>query len=344
MADVKFSVIVPVYNLEAYVGDCIDSLLKQIYKAYEIIIIDDGSSDSSRDICDRYEKKYSNVIVVHKKNGGVVSARKEGTKIARGDYIVCIDGDDTVDNEYLLYFKEIIEKYGADIVTCGYYKYNLSDIVSGTAGFEEGFYDSKRKEKELLTCLFADERGKSLPVSVWGKAIKRELFEKEIKEVDDSLNMGEDAACIIPCFYYAKSVYLGKDAHYIYRFRESQLTSSKKVYDMMNPLIRKKHYEKRIEINKEDYIDQLSRVTTKALTTAVISQFNRNDSQNEIKRSIKKALKMPEYSEAIDRCRYKGISMKRIETMMVKTKMPSMMKLLYLYKRTRDNHRRVVTK
>ena len=89
-----FSIIVPVYKAEKYLDDCIKSLLKQTITDFEVILVDDGSPDRSGEICDDYSEKYKFIKTIHKKNEGLVSARKAGAKVAVGKYIVCVDSDD----------------------------------------------------------------------------------------------------------------------------------------------------------------------------------------------------------------------------------------------------------
>lgn len=99
------SIIVPVYNVESYLEQCIDSILAQSYKNLEIILVDDGSTDRSGDICDRYAEKDSRIHVVHKANGGLSSARNAGLKICHGDYLGFVDSDDYIDPDmYKVYW------------------------------------------------------------------------------------------------------------------------------------------------------------------------------------------------------------------------------------------------
>lgn len=117
------SVIVPVYNVEKYIGRCVDSLLGQTYKNIEIILVDDGSSDGSSLLCDHYATENKNVIVIHKKNGGLSSARNEGLRLARGQYIGFVDSDDWISNDMYEYLYNLIIGYDADassiwFVTC----------------------------------------------------------------------------------------------------------------------------------------------------------------------------------------------------------------------------------
>lgn len=107
---IKFSITVPVYNVEIYLKDCIESILKQSFDDYEILLIDDGSTDRSGLICDEYASLYSRITVIHKGNGGLSDARNVGIKNAKGEYLVFIDSDDYIDIDSLEKFDEQIEK------------------------------------------------------------------------------------------------------------------------------------------------------------------------------------------------------------------------------------------
>ena len=110
MKIVKFSIIVPVYNVEQYLKDCIESILKQVFKDYEILLIDDGSTDSSGLICDEYAASYPQIKVIHKKNGGLSDARNVGIKKAKGEYLIFIDSDDYIELGTLDNFNNQLEK------------------------------------------------------------------------------------------------------------------------------------------------------------------------------------------------------------------------------------------
>lgn len=110
------SVVVPVYNVEAYLEKCIDSIIHQDYENVEIILVDDGSTDRSGEICDRYSQQYNNVTTIHQNNMGLSGARNTGTANANGDYIAYVDSDDWVSLDYISYQIKLAEKYNADIV------------------------------------------------------------------------------------------------------------------------------------------------------------------------------------------------------------------------------------
>lgn len=114
----KVSVIIPVYNAEKYLGKCLDSIINQTYKNLEIILIDDGSTDNSSKICDKYACRDDRIIVIHNNNKGVSSSRNYGIEISTGKYILFIDSDDTVDNNYVYYLLRENKNYEYDIVYC----------------------------------------------------------------------------------------------------------------------------------------------------------------------------------------------------------------------------------
>ena len=113
----KISIVVPVYNIEKYIGKCIDSIISQTYHNYELILVDDGSKDGSANICDEYAKNNKNIKVIHKSNGGLSDARNAGINEATGDYVIFVDGDDFIkDSDCLQYLASELEKEQVDLL------------------------------------------------------------------------------------------------------------------------------------------------------------------------------------------------------------------------------------
>lgn len=119
----KITVVVPVYNMAAYLSACIDSLLKQTFQSYEIILVDDGSVDGSAGLCDQLAEKHEKIRVIHKPNGGLSSARNCGIDHAKGEYIIFPDPDDWVEPNYLEYLITLLENENADLSVCGFYRF-----------------------------------------------------------------------------------------------------------------------------------------------------------------------------------------------------------------------------
>ena len=123
----KLSIIIPIYNVERYLEETINSVLKQTFTDFELILVDDGSTDNSGKICDKYAQKDSRVKVIHKPNGGVSSARNAGVDNATGEFIGFVDSDDIISEVMYEGMINIAEKYGADIVQCTHVR-EISDL------------------------------------------------------------------------------------------------------------------------------------------------------------------------------------------------------------------------
>lgn len=185
----KVSVIVPVYKAESYLHKCIDSILQQSFRDFELILVDDGSPDASGRICDEYAKIDQRVSVVHKSNGGVSSARQKGLNMAKGDYVIFVDSDDWVEPDYLseLYNKALRES--ADMVICD-------------------FYEIERGEKNRVDCSFefvsSDELVKSLFCGFrcfcMNKLVRRSAFTDNSIEFPLDISIGEDMYVMVSLF------------------------------------------------------------------------------------------------------------------------------------------------
>lgn len=164
----KVSVIIPVYNVEQYVEKSIESVLNQSMKDIEIILVDDGSTDRSGEICDRYEKKDERIVVIHKKNGGLSSARNVGVKAAEGDYIGFIDSDDFV--EPLMYetLYRMAERDSADVAICGVYDVYKNGKVAQCDSREKFVCNQEEMFGHILL-------GEKISGTVCNKLIRKEI-------------------------------------------------------------------------------------------------------------------------------------------------------------------------
>lgn len=205
-----FSVLVPVYNVEKYLKNCLDSILNQTYEDYEIILVDDGSTDKSGNICDEYKRKNPDVInVVHKKNAGLLLARRTAIKMAKGDYIVNCDSDDFLEKNALEKIANIISEYNPDIIQYNlhlYYEDGRSISVNQGKKFvnpNKLYYDMDILKSYLINRQY----------NIWsmaGKCIKRTCYEcnKDYSEYE-FIKFGEDTLQSIEVYDNAKNfVYL----------------------------------------------------------------------------------------------------------------------------------------
>lgn len=225
MVEKMISVIVPVFNIEEYVGECIESIISQSYKDLEIILVDDGSTDCSGQICDSYAGKDRRIQVIHKSNGGLVSARKAGLEIAKGEYISYVDGDDWIDSQ--MYQKILEINSSADIIAfAGYEEYAPKEKCGYKKNtVKEGLYQSEDERFRLYSCMMVNgnffENG--VLTYLWSKLIRREILMTMQMNVPDIISYAEDAACVYPCLLKAESIYVTNELLYHYRVRQNSM-------------------------------------------------------------------------------------------------------------------------
>lgn len=202
-------------------------MLSQSFSDFELILVDDGSPDNCPAICDSYAARDSRIKVIHKENGGLVSARQAGIKIASGEYVFNLDGDDSVCPDALESAYDIIEKHHPDMV-CFSYKTCVNGIEAELMEeiVEEGLYSKPDIEKKLYPKLLSDINMNHLFYFAWGKAVKRSLITPHQLNVTRAISLAEDVSCITPCYLEAQSVYMSKKAIYLYTIRDDSLTTS----------------------------------------------------------------------------------------------------------------------
>ena len=166
------SVIVPVYNVERYIRQCVESILEQTYADLEIILVDDGSTDGSGSICDEYKLKDNRVVVIHKCNGGLSEARNAGLDIARGEYIGFVDSDDYIEPDMYEVLYKNCERYAADLAAARFVKFNTQGEVR--KNFTENIEVFSREE--MLRLFIVGDRRYEITMSVWDRLYKRELI------------------------------------------------------------------------------------------------------------------------------------------------------------------------
>ena len=167
----EISVIVPIYNVEKYLNKCLDSILQQTFTDYELILVDDGSTDTSEKIADEYAAKDDRITVIHKQNGGLSDARNCGLDKATGKYICFIDSDDWIEDTYLEELLSLAKNNEADIVICNYLKNSGDKSISQPS--DPGIVD--QTGKEAIDNLYGSRYGEY--VVAWNKLYRKEIFE-----------------------------------------------------------------------------------------------------------------------------------------------------------------------
>lgn len=227
MNEVKISVIVPIYMIEAYLSKCIDSILDQSFTDFELILVDNGSPDNCPQICDEYASKDNRIKVIHKEHGQLLSGRKEGLRNAKGKYVAYIDGDDWVDKFYLDILFNLAEVNNSDLVVTGHFREFDGKIEtvkpSYTGVFEENEIKNSILPKAMYNGTFCEHE---ISTYVWSKLFKRELLNEILFEVPGEIVMGEDAAITYTYLSISKKLTISRIPLYYYRQRNDSILKS----------------------------------------------------------------------------------------------------------------------
>lgn len=214
------SVVVIVFNVENFLEECINSIIYQNYSNIEIILVDDGSKDNSSIICDRFADEYQNIKVIHKKNGGLVDARRAGTEIAIGEYITFVDGDDWIDSDMYSDMMDYAHAYEADVVMSGIYR-NFDDHVKCDNNLlVPGFYSRETLEEEVFDKMMfsSKEMNHYVDPSLCNKVFRRNLLLNVLKRTDKKIYyLCEDAAVLYPVMLQSRRVFVAEKQYYHHR-------------------------------------------------------------------------------------------------------------------------------
>ena len=212
----KLSVIVPVYNTEKYLRECIDSILAQTFTDFELILVNDGSTDGSGAICDEYAAKDPRIQVIHQENGGITVARKSGVRAARGEYVTFVDSDDWIDKDM---YRIMLAGESADVVICNMVKSRNDGMFEIKCCVNPGLYDKQKLQDSFYpTMLFDFDRCQpAVHPSLCNKLIRCEIIRNVINNVADGITYGEDALCSYACMLDAEKIRMMTQGLYYYR-------------------------------------------------------------------------------------------------------------------------------
>lgn len=226
------SVIVPVYNTEKYLDKCIDSICRQTYKNLEIILINDGSSDNSLDICMKHQEKDSRIKIFSQKNKGLIETRKFGVSRAKGKLIGFVDSDDWIEKDMYSHLSKIAVDTNADLISSGIiHDYEAIKGCNGYDGifvfdnYAEGFYSDL--EKYIYPTMLHDEsiHNFGLNCNLVNKLFKKELLQNAYQNLNSDIFYGEDCLAAYTYCLLAKSIYISKSAFYHYNIRTDSMCS-----------------------------------------------------------------------------------------------------------------------
>lgn len=263
MGNVEVSIIVPVYNNEKYLKQCLDSIINQTFKDIEIILVDDGSTDKSASICDEYAKKDNRILIIHSENNGVSNARNIGIDKSQGKFIMFCDSDDWLENDYIeSHYNNMISK-NVDIVHSGIYRnFYKNNILkkNEAAGVSSELYIQKSDLHKYLEYILETMEGPFL--TSYAKIYKSDIIKNNNIYFDTKMIFHEDFDFTLRYLQLTESIYISKDIKYYYRAILGNQGLSKRnkanvIYEVskyhkeLNNLIKPLEYSK----NLRDYIE-----------------------------------------------------------------------------------------
>lgn len=226
MENPLISVLVPIYNIEPYLRKCIDSIIGQTYTNLEIILVDDGSVDECGTICELYAEQDQRISVIHKKNEGLVAARKSGLAIAKGEYILNVDGDDWIESDMVERLLSALIQTGSDVAQTGY-------IEEGGKGKKQIYdfvvekIDSSSRTRLVESWM---EKKPIVDNQIFTKLMQKEIFQKAYECVPDDMSYGEDCIFLTYLILQDIQIIMVDSCLYHYRIREGSLSHT--VYDV----------------------------------------------------------------------------------------------------------------
>lgn len=218
------SIIVPIYKIDKYLGICVESILNQTYKNLEIILVDDGSPDRCPELCDLYASKDSRIKVIHKQNGGLVSARKAGLLAATGSLIGYVDGDDWIGPGFYQSLLHSLIGADADIAIAGFKRELFASSTNLLNSLPSGIYEGDalvQVYKQMLSNGPFYMHG--VTTYLWNKLFRREVLEDAQMSVDNRITVGEDAAVVYKAILNSKRIIVTDNCAYHYRQREDSM-------------------------------------------------------------------------------------------------------------------------
>jgi glycosyltransferase involved in cell wall biosynthesis len=221
----KLSVIVPIYNVEKYLRKCLDSVVNQTLSDLEIILVDDGSPDRCGEICDEYAANDSRIKVIHKKNGGLPSARNAALDVATGEWVAFVDSDDWLELD--IYEKAVMagERKDVDILFFNSFRNNVTKETNISLFQNEFFSDDKKYIKSLqagVICLYFTQTHELYYGFPWDRIIKREFIMQNNLYFTDC-KAYEDMLYAINCLQFANKIAFIEDRGYHYRFNNTSI-------------------------------------------------------------------------------------------------------------------------
>ena len=251
----KLSIIVPMYNAENTVSECIESILNQEFREYELILVDDGSTDNTLNICKMYAEKDQRIIIVPlEKNMGLINARKTGVEIAKAEYIGFVDSDDWIERDMYSNLINIQEKFDCDLISSGIYRDYIEEKYTTELvdNFQEGVYSNI--PRDIYGTMLYDDKNKTFGIfcTLVNKLYRKDILQDVYKDIDTRVFYGEDCLAFFSYIMKISNLYILKKSYYHYNIRKTSMCGSVDERLNTNTYYLYKGLEKEF-INKKEY-------------------------------------------------------------------------------------------
>ena len=302
------SIVIPVYNAEQYLFECLDSIAKQDYLDFEVILINDGSTDNSEAIIQDFIFKHQDINFVYKKipNGGPINARLTGVNLSKGEYICFIDADDYIEPNYISSFIKPINEHHPDMICCNRFVNEKEKVIDQK--YKDQYLDLNEIEDYIYPYLIQDIHYDYIRPNLWSKVFKKDIYLRNVCKKD--IRIGEDLVVTIPMILDSKSMFLISAPLYHYRVVNSSMINSKKPRLYSDPIQIFEVLSEKIKGQEDIFLQQLYRLVAHVAFNCSVTQFYADRSKKETIEFIKQNLDHPVIKEAIDHIDGKGLKAK----------------------------------
>ena len=289
--DMLVSVIVPVYNVRPYLAEALDSVLRQTYGNLEVVVVDDGSTDGSGELCDDYASRDGRIVVVHQENGGLSAARNAGIDLAHGDAIAFLDSDDAFDESYVELLVAAMVREQVDVSACRYSFHPARGPLT-----RDG--KPRRKRSRVAPSIEAGVYGREdalraiaagkINVSVWNKLYRRELWESVRYPVG---HVYEDIDTTFRVFDLITSLCVIDQSLYLHRMRPGSITYVRSVENVTDGILARSHFEEYVEAHPEVFTPELRQLVRVKSLRGLVAGYARCSETGEEARAFLKDLR-----------------------------------------------------
>lgn len=304
--NVLISVIVPVYNVRDYIEECVESILCQNFTECELILVNDGSTDGSGEICDSYRER-SNVMVIHQRNSGHTAARQQGLRVARGKYITFVDSDDKLPANTIEQVKQKLKLFQPDIVWGTLSVYDEKGMVNTATRhvvkLPEGLITNREYQESVLLSALMNKNGMHVLRSMGGKYYRREAALNILNGIPEEIKIGEDMCFVGEACLDSNSIFYMEDCLYLYRRNNNSISHQADKDALSRCLILIKHLDNIARKNEKLVRDQFYRLVTEQIYSSYLF-VKRTGNKRYAKRELKKLLKNELAREAVLKSRF----------------------------------------